>query len=64
MKNMMRSMMIGSLFTVMAFSLSACSHTEMKDKKAPCSPVASASNAPCELIPINFAAIPAPAEIT
>jgi len=64
MKNMMRRIMIGSLFTVMAFSLSACSHTEMKDKKAPCSPVASAGNAPCELIPINFAALETPAEIT
>ena len=49
--------MIVTLFTVISFTLSACSHTNMKDKKAPCSPMASAGNAPCELIPINFAAL-------
>lgn len=56
MKNM-RNIMIVTLFAVMACALSACSHTNMKDKKAPCSPLASAGSVPCELIPINFASL-------
>lgn len=56
---MMKNTMMITLFAVMACALSACSHTNMKDKKAPCSPVASAGNAPCELIPINFASLSA-----
>lgn len=51
----MKNLMIAALSIAMVFTLSACSHTNMKDKKTPCSPVASAGNAPCDLIPINFA---------
>lgn len=36
-------------------SLSACSHSEYREKKAPCSPTAFLGSNPCELIPINFA---------
>ena len=63
MKNAMKQMMITALLTVMTFGLSACSHTNMKDKEAPCSPMASAGNAPCDLIPINFAEISATTKI-
>ena len=55
----MKSFITAILITLAAFSLSACSHTIMKEKMAPCPPMASTGNNPCELIPINFASVPA-----